>query len=184
MSEPAAMTYDLNQLLAAAGLSWSSGLPLRVRGVAYDSRRVAPGDLFVAIPGLTVDGQQFAAQAVQAGASAVICQSPLELQREGQPVPCIVAQDARRALGLISARLCGDPSRELVMCGITGTNGKSTTAFLLREMLRAAGGVVACWGRSSMTTERCRCRRPLPRRPRQSCNTGCKRWWRQAAATA
>lgn len=108
-----------------------------ISGVQDDSRRIRPGDLFVAIAGLTHDGHAFAQEAVRAGAAAVIAERPLQLDGPSA-VPCIVVDQPERAFGLATARLCGEPSRQLELIGITGTNGKTTTAFLLEAILSHA----------------------------------------------
>jgi UDP-N-acetylmuramoyl-L-alanyl-D-glutamate--2,6-diaminopimelate ligase len=107
-----------------------------VTAVTYDSRRVTPGTVFVALRGLKVDGAQFAPQAVARGAVAVVAETEA---RTGIPVPWVVVPDARLALALLADRLHGHPSGELKVVGITGTNGKTTTAYLLRSILEAAG---------------------------------------------
>ena len=107
---------------------------LQVTGVQDDSRRVAAGDLFVALQGLTVDGHRYAPLAVEAGSVAVVADRPLSLE-----VPCVVAPDPVRALALAAARLAGEPGRRLRLLGITGTNGKTTTSYLLESILAAAG---------------------------------------------
>jgi UDP-N-acetylmuramoyl-L-alanyl-D-glutamate--2,6-diaminopimelate ligase len=105
-------------------------------GVQCDSRRVKPGDLFVAIAGSREAGGKYAGAALARGAVAVVADTPL---REC-PKQLILVKDARRALACLAAALNGWPSRTLRVYGITGTNGKTTTAWLLREMLRAGGG--------------------------------------------
>lgn len=131
--------HELAELLRAAGApAWMEAAG-RVHKVEHDSRRVGPGDLFIAVPGLTVDGHDYADRAAAAGALAVVGERPLVLERAGARVPFFQVEDSTRALGLISSALHAHPSRELVLAGVTGTNGKSTTAYLLREMIRAAG---------------------------------------------
>ena len=102
--------------------------------LAYDSRDVGPGALFFCVPGEKVDGHEFAAAAVEAGAVGLVVERELEL-----PVAQVVVEDARAAMAPLAARFWGDPTGELKVVGITGTNGKTTTAFLLREVLEAAG---------------------------------------------
>jgi len=102
--------------------------------LAYDSRTVQPGTLFFCVPGEKVDGHEFGAAAVEAGAGALVVERELELD-----VPQLVVADARAAMAPVAARFFGDPTAELKVAGITGTNGKTTTAFLLREILEAAG---------------------------------------------
>ena len=105
-----------------------------VTGLAYDSRRVRPGDLFFCIRGTKSDGHGHAPAAVAAGASALVCERPL-----GLGVPEILVPDARAAMPLVGASFYGRPTDRLLMVGVTGTNGKTTTAFLLESVLRAAG---------------------------------------------
>jgi UDP-N-acetylmuramoyl-L-alanyl-D-glutamate--2,6-diaminopimelate ligase len=105
-----------------------------VRDLAYDSRRVVPGALFFCVPGFETDGHDFADDAVRRGAAALVVERPL-----GLDVPEVVVPDARAAMAPVAARFYGDPSAELDVVGITGTNGKTTTAYLLREMLVASG---------------------------------------------
>jgi UDP-N-acetylmuramoyl-L-alanyl-D-glutamate--2,6-diaminopimelate ligase len=102
--------------------------------LAYDSRRVGDGSLFFCVPGERVDGHEFGAQAVGAGAVALVVERELELG-----VAQVVVDDARAAMAPIAARFWRDPTKELRVVGITGTNGKTTTAFLVREILEAAG---------------------------------------------
>jgi len=108
---------------------------VEVEELAYDSRRVEPGTLFFCVPGEKVDGHEFAAAAVEAGAVALV----VERELSGVDVPQVVVPDARVAMAPVAARFFGDPTGELKVVGITGTNGKTTTAFLLREILEAAG---------------------------------------------
>jgi UDP-N-acetylmuramoyl-L-alanyl-D-glutamate--2,6-diaminopimelate ligase len=105
-----------------------------VSGVAYDSRAVRAGDLFFCVVGERSDGHGFAAAAVEAGAVALCVERPT-----GTGVPEIVVSDVRAAMPLIAARSFGDPAAELLLLGITGTNGKTTTAFLVESILTAAG---------------------------------------------
>jgi UDP-N-acetylmuramoyl-L-alanyl-D-glutamate--2,6-diaminopimelate ligase len=105
-----------------------------VHGIAYHTRDVAPGTLFFCVPGATSDGHRFAAQAVASGASAVVCERDLEVAATRIVVPSV-----RAAMPVIAARFHGHPSRELTVVGITGTNGKTTTAHLTAAVLVAAG---------------------------------------------
>ncbi|MGE3635849.1 MAG: UDP-N-acetylmuramoyl-L-alanyl-D-glutamate--2,6-diaminopimelate ligase [Sandaracinaceae bacterium] len=105
-----------------------------VRGVRHDSREVEPGDLFVAISGLTNDGTKYAAAALERGASALAAESALPLD-----APTLVVRDARRALAALSAIVYGDPTARLSVVGLTGTNGKTTTAWVIDEALTHLG---------------------------------------------
>ena len=106
----------------------------RVTGMAHDSRKVAPGDLFVCVPGGTSDGHDHAPQALGAGAVALVVERPL-----GMGAPELVVTDARKSLGRLAAELLKRPAKALELIGVTGTNGKTTTAYLLESILRAAG---------------------------------------------
>ena len=106
---------------------------VQIADLAYDSRRVPAGSLFVCVPGGTADGHDFAAAAVEAGAVALLVERVLPIA-----VPQLVVPDARRALAVAGTALYGDPTRELQVVGVTGTNGKTTTTFLLHAILAAA----------------------------------------------
>jgi UDP-N-acetylmuramoyl-L-alanyl-D-glutamate--2,6-diaminopimelate ligase len=106
----------------------------RITGLAYDSRAVEAGSLFFAVPGTAADGHEFAPAAVEAGAVALCVERPL-----GLGVPEIVVSDARRALARAAAAFYDQPASTLRLLGVTGTNGKTTTAFLLESILAAAG---------------------------------------------
>ncbi len=111
-----------------------NGPELEISGLAYSSQSVAPGTLFFCVPGFKSDGHDFAPDAVARGAAALVCQRPL-----GLGVPEVLVDDVRAAMGPAAARFYGDPTAELDVVGITGTNGKTTTAFLVRHLLEAAG---------------------------------------------
>ncbi len=112
-----------------------------VTEVTYDSRRAGPGTLFVAVRGLTTDGNQFVDAARRKGASAVASENP------PQPGgPWIQVPDARRALAAFSAAVLGDPASRLTLVGVTGTNGKTTTSYLIDAALRAAGHTAGLLG--------------------------------------
>jgi UDP-N-acetylmuramoyl-L-alanyl-D-glutamate--2,6-diaminopimelate ligase len=108
-----------------------------ITGIAEDSRRVEPGYLFVALPGLHVDGHDFAAEAAGRGAAAVLVQQPVA--DVSSTVAQIVIDSSAKALASAAAWWFGDPSRELAVVGVTGTNGKTTTTFLAAAALEAAG---------------------------------------------
>jgi UDP-N-acetylmuramoyl-L-alanyl-D-glutamate--2,6-diaminopimelate ligase len=108
--------------------------PADVSDLAYDARRVEAGALFVCVRGFTADGHDFAREAVARGAVALVVERELDL-----PVPQLVVSDAREAMALAADAFHGAPTRELDVVGVTGTNGKTTTAFLLYSILAAAG---------------------------------------------
>jgi UDP-N-acetylmuramoyl-L-alanyl-D-glutamate--2,6-diaminopimelate ligase len=128
---------ELRDLLAGAAVDEIAGdAATEITKLAYDSRAVEPGTLFFAYPGATVDGHGYAQAAVDAGAAAVVCERPLELD---PPVPQARVADGRAAMAHAAVRFYDDPTAELRVAGITGTNGKTTTAFLLRAILEHAG---------------------------------------------
>ena len=106
---------------------------VEVKDLQFDSRRVLQGTLFVAQPGTQVDGHDYIAQAVEAGAVAVICQ---HLPKDAPEATYVVVPDSSEALGLAAANFYGHPSRRLKLVGITGTNGKTTTVTLLHRLFR------------------------------------------------
>jgi UDP-N-acetylmuramoyl-L-alanyl-D-glutamate--2,6-diaminopimelate ligase len=107
-----------------------------VAAIAYDSRRAAPGSVFVALKGLKADGTAFVDQAIARGAKAIVSESA---KPDGIAVPWVVVRDARLALALLADRFFDHPSRRMPVIGVTGTNGKTTTSYLLCAILDAAG---------------------------------------------
>jgi UDP-N-acetylmuramoyl-L-alanyl-D-glutamate--2,6-diaminopimelate ligase len=107
---------------------------VEVRDLAYDSRKVEPGTLFFCVVGEKADGHEFGPRAVEEGAAALV----VERELTELAVPQVVVSDSRAAMAPVAARFNGDPTAELRVVGVTGTNGKTTTAFLVREILRAA----------------------------------------------
>jgi UDP-N-acetylmuramoyl-L-alanyl-D-glutamate--2,6-diaminopimelate ligase len=107
---------------------------VEIKALAYSSQSVIDGTLFFCVPGFRSDGHDFAPDAVERGAVALVCQRPL-----GLGVPEVIVDDVRAAMGPAAARFQGDPTAELEVVGVTGTNGKTTTAFLIRHLLEAGG---------------------------------------------
>ena len=105
---------------------------VEVTGLSYDSRRARPGDLFFCVPGGTADGHLFAEQALEAGATALVVERELDVA-----APQLRVTSVRSAMPLLAAAALGNPADELLMLGVTGTNGKTTTAFLLESILSA-----------------------------------------------
>src|SRR3954447_5124542 len=122
----------LSEVMAGAGVP--AVADVEVADLAYDSRAVGPGTLFFCVPGFTIDGHDFAPVAVERGAAALVVERPL-----GLGVPEVRVASARAATAPAAARFFGDPTAHLGVVGITGTNGKTTTAFLVRGLLEAAG---------------------------------------------
>ena len=108
---------------------------VEITSITMDSRTVGKGSLFFAVRGFTADGNRFIPQAIDTGAVAVMTEDP-------KPMPgitCVGVPDVRKAMSLIANRFYGEPQNQLVMTGITGTNGKTTTTYLVRSIFRAAG---------------------------------------------
>ncbi len=126
---------ELERLVAALAPEAVLGAdPVEVRDLAYDARAVTPGAAFFAVPGERVDGHDFAAQAVENGAVALVVERAVEVE-----VPQLVVQSTRAAMATAADIFFGEPTRELEVAGVTGTSGKTTTAFLLHSLLDAAG---------------------------------------------
>jgi len=106
-----------------------------VTGIAYSSRAVTPGDAFFCVAGFKHDGHDYAADAEARGASVIVAERPVS----GVRIPVVIVEDSRRALALASSRFFGRPSSTMSVVGITGTNGKTTTTYVLDSILRAAG---------------------------------------------
>ena len=124
-------------------LSQTAEPELEITGISYDSRTTKPGDLFVAMPGFAVDGHAFIGKAAAAGAAAVLC----ERVPAGTDIPYVQVEHARRALAVLSANWFGHPAEAMTMIGVTGTNGKTTTTYLLKGILeRELGAKVGLIG--------------------------------------
>lgn len=132
---PQVLLSELIESLPAAHLMGSPDVRVWVTDVAYDSRQVEPGAIFVAIPGQRYDGHDFVPDALSRGAVAVVVERPVEVAT----VPVIQVLCAREALALLANRFYGSPSRSLLLVGVTGTNGKTTTTHLIAHLLRANG---------------------------------------------
>jgi len=136
----------LRELLDAAGVAvesvsgLSDDLDVELQGLASDSRQVHEGDLFVCVKGATVDGHSYAREAVAQGAFAVLASDPLPGGDEGLGAPVFYVRDTTDALARAAASFYDLPSTKLRTVGITGTNGKTTTAHLVRAVLEEAGG--------------------------------------------
>ena len=129
----------LGSLLAGAGVVPLTPVPatLLVRGLCLDSRAVTPGDLFFALRGAVYDGARHARHAVVNGAVAVVAESPAPLPDPGVPWVCVA--EARLAMGLVAREWFGRPDEAMTLVGITGTKGKTTVAYLVESIARAAG---------------------------------------------
>jgi UDP-N-acetylmuramoyl-L-alanyl-D-glutamate--2,6-diaminopimelate ligase len=107
---------------------------IEIGDLAFDTRQVTPGALFFCVPGSSADGHDLAAAAVMAGAAALVVERPLDVA-----VPQVVVEDVRGAMPVAADAFFGEPTRQLEVAGVTGTNGKTTTAYLLRSMLERGG---------------------------------------------
>jgi len=140
-SREGAPTVLLDDLVAALGAlaerRGESGARAAVTGVTCDSRAVAPGAMFVAVRGFVADGHRFIGAAIEAGAVAVVCEELPAERRDS--VAWLVVPNARKALAELSKAFYGNASDELMLIGVTGTNGKTTTARLITSMLNASG---------------------------------------------
>jgi UDP-N-acetylmuramoyl-L-alanyl-D-glutamate--2,6-diaminopimelate ligase len=126
---------DLDRLTAVLGpTEVANAASLEIDDLAYDTRTVTPGTLFFCVPGATVDGHDLAADAVAAGAVALVVEHLVDA-----PVPQVVVPSVRDAMPVAANEFFSHPSRELEVAAVTGTNGKTTTAFLLASILDAAG---------------------------------------------
>ena len=123
---------DLTRVLAAS--ETGAGIPVEVRDLAYDASRVSPGSVFFCVPGSRSDGHEFAGAAVAAGAVALVVERPLDFD-----VPQLVVVDARASMAVAADAFFREPTRELQVVGVTGTNGKTTSTYLMRAVLDAAG---------------------------------------------
>jgi len=115
----------------------SGGLERQVKDITYDSREVKKDSLFVAIHGFKTDGRKYIADAIRKGASVIVTEGAIETPEKD--ITVISVPDARNALALLSAQFYGYPSRRLRMIGITGTNGKTTTSYLIKAIIEKAG---------------------------------------------
>ncbi len=150
---PSTPPRPLTDLVAATGEARVAGgahpADVGVTGVTHDSRSVVPGDLYAALPGFRTHGAEFVAQAAAAGAVAVLTDPTGEERALASGLPVVVADDPRAVLGAVASTVYGDPSHGLLVLGITGTNGKTTTSYLVDAGLRAAGfttGVIGTVG--------------------------------------
>lgn len=132
----------LSQLIRGVGDARLTGGDAEIAGVAIDSRAVVPGDLFVALPGTRLDGRDYVPAAVSAGAAAVVVEKGVDV-----PVPAVVVASASRALATIASEFYGNPSERLRLCGVTGTNGKTSVAHMIRSIMgESTMGIVGTLG--------------------------------------
>ncbi len=188
----------LKQVAEATGGKLSGDEDVVVTDVSHDSRRAGPGSLFVAVRGGLFDAHKFIPQVIEQGAAGVISelQSTEELQSGSGLAPANFAwlqvENVRRAMALAAAEVHRHPSRELQLVGITGTNGKTTTAYLVASIPEAAGEPVAMTGTVEyrLGAERRKAERTTPeatdmqRMLRQAVEIGCKTAVMEASSQA
>lgn len=142
------MVTTLRRLAADLGCR-VTGTDVQLSGVALDSRLVVPGDLFAALPGSRLDGRRFIDDAIQRGAVALLV---AEGEDGAAPLPCMVSASARADAARAAHGLAGDPGAALELVGVTGTNGKTTTAWLLQHILGSEPDSFGCLGTVSFRT--------------------------------
>lgn len=134
----------LQELLNGVDVKSTNGdINVNIKNISYDSRKVEPGNAFVCIEGYKTDGHNYVESALQNGAAAIIAQKPVDVP-EG--VPLVIVNDSRKALALMGSNYAGNPSGKLTMIGVTGTNGKTTTTFLIEQILKEKGYKVGLIG--------------------------------------
>jgi len=144
------------QLLSPFSPTWIGDGSVKLSGISLDSRRVHPGDLFVAMQGQSTDGKRFVSQALQNGAKAILSEFPVQAT-----VPVAVLKNLRENLGKISATLYQNPGEALTIIGVTGTNGKTTISVLIEQLLGLLGkksGYIGTlgyrWGQTNLSADR------------------------------
>jgi len=120
-------------------LEVQGSMDIEIGQIRFDSRAVQPGDVFVAVRGAAVDGHQFIDKAIEKGAVAVVCERPSDNLTSSETITWVRVHDAAEALGEMASAYYGNPSEEITLVGITGTNGKTTTATLLWQLFTALG---------------------------------------------
>jgi UDP-N-acetylmuramoyl-L-alanyl-D-glutamate--2,6-diaminopimelate ligase len=122
----------------------SGELEKEINNIQYDSRKIEVDDLFVCLTGFEVDGHNYANKAIEAGAKVIICEKNIDIKEND--VTVLLVKEGRKALALMAANYYGHPTRKLKLIGVTGTNGKTTTVYLLKSMLEKAGKKVGLVG--------------------------------------
>ena len=135
-------------LVGLEGIKAKGNLDLEITGIESNSKNVKEGYMFVAIKGFSTDGHEFVENAIQNGAIVVMVQEGCDLKALNIPdnVTIIMLPDTRRGLAIASSNFYGDPTSKLKLIGVTGTKGKTTTTFMIKEILEKAGKKVGLIG--------------------------------------
>ena len=135
-------------LIGLEGLKVKGDLDIDIKGVESNSKNVEEGFLFVAIKGFKVDGHKFIDSAIENGATAIIIEEGCDLKqiKNLDNIVVVMAKDTREALAIVSSNFYGNPSRKFKLIGVTGTKGKTTTTFMIKEILEKAGKKVGLIG--------------------------------------
>ena len=135
-------------LIGLDGLKAKGNIDIEITGIAFNSKEVQKGYLFVAIKGFETDGHEYIKEAIEAGASAIVIEEGCDLKKINIPedVIIIMAKDTREALAIISCNYYDNPSKKLKLIGVTGTKGKTTTTYMVKTMLEKAGKKVGLIG--------------------------------------
>ena len=135
-------------LVGLEGLKAKGDLDVEIKGISSNSKELKEGDLFVAIKGFEVDGHKFVNDAIEKGASAIIIEEGCDLKSFDVPkeLSVVMAKDTRKALAIVSSNFYGNPSKKFKLIGVTGTKGKTTTTFMIKEILEKAGKKVGLIG--------------------------------------
>ena len=134
------------ELVPQRGIDLAQGDDPVIRGIAYDSRAISPGDLFVALKGEQSDGHTFIDEALALGCAAVLVEEGARLDATSSQNPIVAVADTRKALAWVASQFYGEPSRELQLVGVTGTNGKTSITYLVESILAKAGRATGLLG--------------------------------------
>ena len=121
-------------------------LEKEINHIQYDSRKITNGDIFVCLSGFEVDGHDYAKKAIEAGATVIICEKDLDFDNIDESVTVIRVNEGRKTLATMSANFYGHPTKKLKLIGVTGTNGKTTSVYILKSILEKAGKKVGLVG--------------------------------------
>ena len=135
-------------LLGLEGLKARGDLDTEIKGIQYDSKKVKDGDLFVAIKGFKNNGHEFINEAIEKGAVAILIEEGCDLKsfKVKKDTVVVMAKDTREALAIVSCNYYKNPSKKFKLIGITGTKGKTTTSYMIKEILEKAGKKVGLIG--------------------------------------